>query len=275
MTTERFTVRSQDGVPISVQKTGSGPALLLVHGALLNGTLSWSAVLPKFAERFTVYVMDRRGRAPSGDGDPKDYSIAREAGDIAQVVASIGGPVTVLAHSYGALSTLYALDQLAGVSKLLLYEPPVVQNAFDHPAVAKMESALAANDREQIVITFLRDQIGSPPERLEGMLGSPIWPIVLEISPTLPRESRNVNAGGLPQQLLTACTIPTVVLLGSETQGMLREAAFFVRATIPGSEMVILEGQGHGAMLEAPDGFAAKVVDLIGAATRSSSHTAS
>jgi len=52
--TTRFTVTSKDGVAISVQKAGAGPALLLIHGALLNGTISWGAVLPKFAERFTV-----------------------------------------------------------------------------------------------------------------------------------------------------------------------------------------------------------------------------
>ena len=127
MATERFTVPSKDGVEISVQKAGSGPALLLIHGALLNGSLSWGAVLPKLAEHFTVYAMDRRGRAPSGDA--KEYSIANEADDIAAVVDAIGGPVVMLAHSYGALATLEALDQLKTVSHLILYEPPVTFEA--------------------------------------------------------------------------------------------------------------------------------------------------
>src|SRR5271163_3510815 len=98
MAIERFTVRSKDGVEISLQKAGSGPALLLIHGSLLNGSVSWGPVLPKLAEHFTVYAMDRRGRAPSGDA--KEYSIANEADDIVRVVESIGGPVIVLSHSY-------------------------------------------------------------------------------------------------------------------------------------------------------------------------------
>ena len=110
MPPERFTVRSTDGVEISVQKAGSGPTLLLIHGALLNGSLSWGAVLPKLAEHFTVYAMDRRGRAPSGDA--KEYSISNEADDIAAVVDAIGAPVIVLSHSYGALAALEALDRL-------------------------------------------------------------------------------------------------------------------------------------------------------------------
>jgi hypothetical protein len=40
MATERFEVRSRDGIAISVQKAGAGPALLLIHGFLLNGSLS-------------------------------------------------------------------------------------------------------------------------------------------------------------------------------------------------------------------------------------------
>ena len=52
------------------------------------------------------------------------------------------------------------------------------------------------------------------------------------------------------------------MLLGSETVGLLRDAAFFVRDAIPGCRMVVLEGQGHGAMLDAPDFFANKILEI-------------
>jgi pimeloyl-ACP methyl ester carboxylesterase len=170
MPPERFTVPSKDGVEISVQKLGAGPALLLVHGALLNGTLSWGAVMPKLAERFTVYVMDRRGRAPSGDANA--YSIVNESDDVVNVVAAIGDPVTILAHSYGALVMLDALDRLRHVKHLILYEPPVTAEGArpDSDAVLeKLDRALAAGNREEIVLTFLRDQVQTPPDRLTGM----------------------------------------------------------------------------------------------------------
>src|SRR3984957_2607039 len=155
MAAERFAVTSKDGVEISVQRAGAGPAMLLVHGSLLNGALSWGGVLPSLAEHFTVYAMDRRGRAPSGDA--KEYSIAKEADDIANVVEAIGGQVIVLAHSYGALASLEALDRLKTVSHLILYEPPVVLRPGDPAIAANLDRALEANDREQIVTTFLRD----------------------------------------------------------------------------------------------------------------------
>jgi pimeloyl-ACP methyl ester carboxylesterase len=262
---ERFTVASDDNVLISVMKTGSGPALLLVHGSLLNATLSWGAVLEKLARHFTVYAMDRRGRAPSGDAE--GYSISMEADDIARVVEAIGQPVTVLAHSYGALATLEALEQLKGVARLLLYEPPFIA-ATPGPAsdeiLRRMDSALEANDREKIVSIFLREQIGAPPEVLAAFQSSPMWPVVLQIASTLPREARSVNT---PRDLagrLTRCTIPTIMLLGTETPGRMRENSILVSQTVPGARLVMLEGQGHTAMMEAPDFFVDKVVELAG-----------
>lgn len=272
MTTERFTVKSADAVEISVQKAGAGPALLLVHGSLLNGLLSWGAVLPKFAEHFTVYAMDRRGRAPSGDA--QQYSIQNEADDIAAVAGAIGGSVVVLSHSYGARAALEALNQLKAVSHLILYEPPITFQDAGGDALANMDRALAAGDREQIVVAFLRDQIRVPAERIAMMQSSPIWPIVLDISPTLPRESRTVNTQRLATGPLASWKIPTTVLLGSETAGMLRDAALYVCDAIPGCRMIVLEGQGHGAMLDAPDFFAARVIELIATPSGFSSHTA-
>jgi len=261
--TERFTVRSRDGVEISAQKAGSGPALLLIHGALFNGTLSWGAVLGKLAEHLTVYAMDRRGRAPSGDA--KEYSISNEADDIAAVVEAIGAPAIVLAHSFGALASLGALDRLKTVSHLILYEPPVTAAGarLDSDVVlANLDRALAANDREEIVTIFLRDQVRVPPENIARMRSSPIWPIVLQIASTLPRESRAVNTYRPSPARLGNWKTPTTLLLGANTTGLLRDAAFFVRDAIPGCRMVILDGQGHGAMLDAPDFFAGKILEV-------------
>jgi pimeloyl-ACP methyl ester carboxylesterase len=263
MATERFIVSASDGVEISVQKLGSGPPLLLIHGALLNGTLSWGAVLPKFAAHFTVYVVDRRGRAPSGDAVA--YSIASESDDIVRVTEAIGGQIILLSHSYGALATLDALDRLKHVSHLILYEPPVTaEGARPDSAVVleKLDNALAAGDREQVVITFLRDQVRVPIDRVDAMKSSPVWPIILQIASTLPRESRAVNTYRPFTERLKNCKIRTTIVLGSTSVGILRDAAFYVRDTIPGCQMVVLEGQGHGAMLEAPDYFVSKILEI-------------
>src|SRR5712672_2536285 len=75
-------VRSKDGTSIAYERAGTGPALILVDGALCSRSFGPSPKLvPLLARQFTVYAYDRRGRGQSGDTHP--YSPAREVEDIA------------------------------------------------------------------------------------------------------------------------------------------------------------------------------------------------
>jgi pimeloyl-ACP methyl ester carboxylesterase len=263
---ERVAARSKDGVPLSVLKTGSGPALLLVHGSAAAGSSTWQAVLPALSRRFTVYVMDRRGRGLSGDG--KSYSVAAEADDIAAVAAKIGEPLTLVAHSYGALCAVAAMDRLKGVTRLILYEPPILPQA-PGPEFAgvlqALDRALQNNDRDLVATIFLRDAVGVPPAALEQMRSSPGWQGTVETAPTLPREARAVGAFRMPVERMRNWKAPTTMLAGDRTGGYLEAAAPAVCGAIPGCRLVTLEGQGHVAMLTAPDLFVSKVVEAAGA----------
>jgi pimeloyl-ACP methyl ester carboxylesterase len=121
---EQFAVSSKDSVAISVEKSGFGPGLLLVDGAMVDGSI-WASMQPSLSRHFTTYVLDRRG--PGKSGDRAGYSLSDEGADLAAVVKAIDRPVTLVAHSYGAVVALAALEQLAGVSRLILYEPPVFE----------------------------------------------------------------------------------------------------------------------------------------------------
>jgi pimeloyl-ACP methyl ester carboxylesterase len=262
---ERFTVRSTGNVDISVQKTGAGPALLLVHGALLNATAWWGPLLRRIAGHFTVYAMDRRGRAPSGDAE--DYSLSMEGEDIVRVAEAIGTTFAMLAHSYGAVATLDAIDRLKAVSRLILYEPPLTLTPLGRPdsekVIGDMEKALRDGDREEAVTIFLRDQVRMPRKQMAAFRWSPKWPVAVEIAHTLPRESRVVNTCRDWSEKLANCSIPTTVFLGSETTASeLRDGSMFVSRSIPGCSLKMLQGQGHNAMLDAPDFFAATVVGI-------------
>ena len=85
---------------------------------------------------------------------------------------------------------------------------------------------------------------------------------MLQIAPTLPREARAVNAYRPSMERLGMWKTPTTVLLGSETTGLLRDSAFGIRDAVPGCRLVVLEGQGHGAMLDAPEFFANKILEI-------------
>jgi pimeloyl-ACP methyl ester carboxylesterase len=69
-------VRSTDGTTIAFERTGSGPPLIIVDGAL-GGRASGPArnLAAELADRFTVITYDRRGRGESGDTAPYPCSV--------------------------------------------------------------------------------------------------------------------------------------------------------------------------------------------------------
>ena len=94
------TVRSQDGTTIAFDRSGRGPSLVIVGGAL-SGRGAVSELAPRLADQLTVIAYDRRGRGDSADTPP--YAIEREIEDLAALVDAAGGSSFVLGHSSGAV----------------------------------------------------------------------------------------------------------------------------------------------------------------------------
>ena len=118
-------VTSKDGTTIAYERSGNGPALILVDGALCSRAFGPSPKLaPLLARHFTVYAYDRRGRGESGDTRP--YSPAREVEDIAALIEAAGGPACLLGLSSGGALALEAAPSGVRVDKVVAYEPPYV-----------------------------------------------------------------------------------------------------------------------------------------------------
>jgi pimeloyl-ACP methyl ester carboxylesterase len=82
-------VISKDGTPIAFERSGAGPALILVDGALCYrafGPMPPLAAL--LTGDFTVYTYDRRGRGESGHTAP--FAVEREVEDIAALLQEPG-----------------------------------------------------------------------------------------------------------------------------------------------------------------------------------------
>jgi pimeloyl-ACP methyl ester carboxylesterase len=96
-------IPSKDGTIIAVECAGEGPTLLIVHGGT-GDRARWIPMFPLLSSRLTICAMDRRGHGESGDST--DYSLDKEAEDIAAVVNSRRGTVYALGHSYGGVAAL-------------------------------------------------------------------------------------------------------------------------------------------------------------------------
>ncbi len=214
------TVKSKDGTAIAYAEQGSGPALILVGGALgTRAAASGSELAKMLAGDLTLYSYDRRGRGDSGDTKP--YAVEREVEDIEALIEVAGGSAFVYGHSSGAALALEAAARLGGkVKALALYEAPYGSpaggNGYDDYE-PKLNRLLAAGKRGEAVELFM-SVVEVPPEMIAGMRKSPGWAAMEAIAPTLAYDAACMNGFIVPYD--RAATIQTPTLLMSGGAGM-------------------------------------------------------
>jgi pimeloyl-ACP methyl ester carboxylesterase len=254
---------STDGTPIAYWCSGEGPPLVLVHGTAADHG-RWRPVLPAFEERFTVCAVDRRGRGGSSDSD--DYAVEREFEDVAAVVDSLGEPVNLLGHSYGALCALEAARLTRNIRKLVLYDPGIEvagEEIYPHEVIERLETLLEAGDRDGVVATTMREVAGLPPETVEYMRSQPAWQARLNAAHTIPRELRAVKAYRFDPERFGDLGVPTLLLSGGDSPAALRKAAEAVDEALPDSSIVVMPGHGHAAMDTGTDLFTTEVLRFL------------
>jgi pimeloyl-ACP methyl ester carboxylesterase len=239
-------VKSKDGTPIGFECAGSGPTLLFVHGGVGDRT-RWTPMFPLLSSRFSVCAMDRRGRGASGDSP--EYSLQKEAEDIAAVVNSRKGPVYVFGHSYGAVAALEAAIQTKRITKLMLYEPPLHEPVGPNLAVADQIEQLAKNGSpEQALILFQRVIVKQPADEIERMKSRPNWQNLVATIALQPRQMRALAAYKFEADRMKKIKIPTLLLLGKATTSpYAKQSIEALQLSLPNPTLVELEGQGHNA----------------------------
>jgi pimeloyl-ACP methyl ester carboxylesterase len=250
-----------DGTPIAYWRSGHGPALVLVHGMTADHT-RWEGVLPLLDPHVTAYAMDRRGRGASGD--QPDHSIEAEAADVAAVVeavaAATGTDVDLFGHSFGATCALEAALLTTRLRRLVIYEPGLAVTTDE--LADRLAALLAQGRREDVVVTLLQEA-GMTPEQVEQARRSPSWPGRVAAAHTVVRECRAEQSYRLEPRRFAAVRVPALLLVGSESPPEITGESERLADAMPDARVVRLDGQGHVAMVTAPDLFAARTLAFL------------
>lgn len=249
MTPELMYVTSADGTVLGVERFGSGPALVVVHGSTANRS-RWAAVRDSLADSYTVYAVDRRGRGSSLEEAAGAYAIGREVEDIGAVLDLIGGAAYYLGHSYGALVGIGVLESGAPVAKALLYEPPFDAGGFHvmPPGfIERYAELIDAERRDDALDLFYREVLAIDPEPLHAL---PIWQDRRLAAHTLVREVDVASAYELDLAALAKVSVPTLVLTGSASPPVFGAAAQLTADALPHSKLLVAQGHSH-AMIDA------------------------
>jgi pimeloyl-ACP methyl ester carboxylesterase len=245
-------VTSSDGTAIAFDRSGTGPAVILVGGALSD--LSAAAPLvPLLAPRFTVFAYDRRGRGASGDTAP--YAVEREVEDIGALVDEAGGSAFLFGHSSGAVLALEAAARGLSVTKLALYEPPFIVDDSRPPLpddyVARLSELVAAGRRGEAVEYFMTTAVGVPADVVAQMRHDPMWQATERLAHTLAYDfaimGDTMSGNPLPTERWASATLPTLVMDGGKSPPYQRHAVQALVDALPDARRRTLDGQDHGA----------------------------
>jgi len=235
-------VTSKDGTELAVERSGSGPPLVCIHGTSATRT-AWEGFADEVSGVECVRY-DRRGRGDSGDAG--EYSLAREVDDARAVVEHVGDPasVGVFGHSFGGI-VAFELAREIPLDRVILYEPPVLADDDDRERsfADQLRQVLDEAGPEATVRTFrgLPDDADLEPEARDGDA----------LARTVVREAAVVESFAVPTSADVSAS--TRCLVGGNTREVLRMSTAAACDAIAGADLMTVEGYGHNALGAAPE----------------------
>jgi pimeloyl-ACP methyl ester carboxylesterase len=250
------TVTSKDGTTIAFDQSGTGPALILVHGAFMHRVLDpqMAQLAGLLGQHFTVFHYDRRGRGESADKQP--YAVQREVEDVEALVDQTGGSAFVYGISSGAALAMEAAIKLGNkIRKLAMYEPPYYSDEGARRAWQEyrrqLQDALVSGRRGDAAALFLM-LVGMPAGQVDEMRREPWWAAFEAVAPTLAYDAEVLGDDrATPVEKAAKVAVPALVMNGSASEGFMYDTAMALVKAMPNAQHRTLEDQTHAVSPEA------------------------
>ncbi len=260
-----------NGVRIHYTRVGEGDPLLLIMGFGMPGD-AWLGALP-FLQGFGAIYYDNRGTGLS-DKPGGPYSIAQMADDGAGLLdhlqieqahvygVSMGGMIAqelVLRHPQKVRSLVLGCTMCGG-ERARLGEEAVLDTLFETIKNMGTLGAEAWVDRT-LPLIFPKEWIdANPGVRDLLMMGMQMMP------PTPPETAQNAMAGlfgWTTYDRLPQITAPTLVVHGDSDLIIPVDNAYVLAERIPGAQLHIVKGGGHGYPAQDPVAVHQVITDFL------------
>lgn len=256
-----------------VQVMGSGPVLLLLHGAG-GGNQSWRGLMPLLADDFTVVAPDLPGQGYSRVQGRHDFGLDQMATDLGALLEDQNwSPAALIGHSAGGVIALRMAEvanvpcPVVGINAALGEFPGMAGWLF--PAMAKV---MAINP----FFSWAFTRISASETQINQLLkttGSRVDPEMLKQYLRLAQDRDHV-AGTLSMMAdwklrpllsrLPMIDAPALLLVGSQDGTVPPATSRDAARALPSGAVRLLSGLGHLAHEEAPEGIAQEIRDFLG-----------
>jgi pimeloyl-ACP methyl ester carboxylesterase len=258
-------VRTDDGVELNVEETGSGFPVLFVH-EFAGDHRSWEPQVRAFSRRYRCITYDARGYPPSDvPSEAIAYSQARAAADVVAVLDGLGiDRAHVVGLSMGGFATLHLGLRHPERARSLVVAATGYGAQPERREAFRTESEAIADAFAQEGAAEVAKRYSVGPARVQFQNKDPRgW---AEFAAQLGEHSsegsaltmRGVQAVRPSLYDLTdelrALDVPTLIVTGDEDEGCL-EPSLMLKRTIPVSGLAVVPQTGHTLNLEEPELF--------------------
>ena len=225
------------GVRTYYEARGAGDPVVMLHGGFAT-IETWEAQAAALAERYRVFLPERRGhgRTPDVDG-PLTYELM--AADTAAFIEALGiGPAHLVGWSDGASVGLYvALRRPELVRKVICMSAGAWFDGYT-PAAKAFAQDLKLEYMPETMVQAYRDLSPDGPDHLPVFFEklAAMWAVEPQMTPA---DLQRISA-------------PTLVMLGDDDVVTVEHAATMA-ATLPDAQLAVVPGTDHGLMFEKPD----------------------
>jgi pimeloyl-ACP methyl ester carboxylesterase len=255
------TIHSDDGLPLRVLTAGEPhrPAVLLINALGISGVFL-ARLATALAPRHYVVSWESRG-LPDFDAarDDCDYSLARQVGDAAQILAALdvrpqaivsycsGSPVAALGLAEGRLTA----RAWCAISPSIQV-PGVAQTDYQRTMLPMWTQMVRTGPRHAALVrALIRKQMGEDDGSLAHELGRFNNRPFLTVESTL-RYAQLQSACLEPDwpAVLARIAVPTLVLHASADDVIHRETSLGVAKHVPNAQFGEIPDAGHFAVYE-------------------------
>ncbi len=236
------------GAQMYVQRVGTGPPILFLHGGLVFFDNNFAKQRDYFSSFREVIGFDRPGHGHSPD-DGKPFSYRKMAEETAALIEALGiGPVDIVGHSDGGNIGLIVAAEHPNLVRRLVVSGANIRAGLPPEELKRRESWTP----EQVTAKVREFETRLPPfmradyEKVAPG-GAAAWPVLMEKFYRLALVPIAVDPAALKQ-----IRTPVLVIAGDKDFTSIEETLEIQRA-IPKARLFIVPGTGHGTFTQQPE----------------------